>query len=51
MLSQVFAEDLDIMTIESEAKQEMEYQLERANNDKDLRLIFAKIQAILFNAL
>ena len=60
MLDQAFAEDIDILTIEEEAKQEMEFQLERANNFqlgnntdqyKNLRSIFAKIEAILSNAL
>jgi hypothetical protein len=48
-LEQAFAEGDDISTILEEVKQEMEYQIERANNNKDLRLIFAKIEAILSN--
>jgi len=48
-LDQAFAEDIDIYTILEEAKQEMEFQLERANNNKDLSLIFAKIEALLNN--
>jgi hypothetical protein len=60
MLDQAFAEDVNILTIEEEAKQEMEFQLKRANNFqlgnntdqyKNLRPIFAKIEAILSNAL
>jgi hypothetical protein len=50
VLDQAFAEDIDIYTIEEEAKQEMEYQLERSKNNKDLRLIFARIESILSNA-
>jgi hypothetical protein len=58
VLDQAFAEDIDIYTIEEEAKQEMEYQLEKieyqlernSKNNKDLRLIFAKIESILSNA-
>jgi hypothetical protein len=50
MLDQAFAEDVDIYTIEEEVKQEMEFQLERSNNNKDLRLIFAKIESALLNA-
>jgi hypothetical protein len=50
ILDQAFAEDVDIYTIEEEAKQEMEYQLERSKNNKDLRLIFARIESILSNA-
>jgi hypothetical protein len=49
MLDQAFAEDVNISTILEEVKPEMEFQLERANNNKDLRLIFAKIEAILIN--
>ena len=49
ILDQAFAEDIDIYTILEEAKQEMEFQLERANNNKDLSLIFAKIEALLNN--
>jgi CO dehydrogenase/acetyl-CoA synthase beta subunit len=51
MLSQSFAEDVDLFTIYTEVKDEMEFQLERANNNKDLRLIFAKIEAMLYNSL
>jgi hypothetical protein len=60
MLDQAFAEDVDIFKIQEEAEQEMEFQLERANKfqlgsntdqNKNLRSIFAKIQAILDNAL
>jgi len=51
MLDQAFAEDVDIDTILEEITQEMEFQLERADYNKDLRLIFAKVQAILNNAL
>jgi hypothetical protein len=47
MIDQSFSEDVDINIIWEEAKAEMEYQLERANDNKDLRLIFAKIEAIL----
>ena len=50
MLSQSFAEDVDLFTIYEEVKDEMEYQLERANYNKDLRLIFAKIEAMLLNS-
>jgi hypothetical protein len=50
MLSQSFAEDVDLFTIYEEVKDEMEFQLERANNNKDLRLIFAKIEAMLLNS-
>ena len=50
ILDQAFAEDVDMYTIEEEAKQEMEYQLERSKNNKDLRLIFARIKSILSNA-
>ena len=50
ILDQAFAEDVDMYTIEEEAKQEMEYQLERSKNNKDLRLIFARIESILSNA-
>jgi len=50
VLDQAFAEDVDMYTIEEEAKQEMEYQLERSKNNKDLRLIFARIESILSNA-
>ena len=49
MLSQSFAEDIDLFTIYTEVKDEMKYQLERANNNKDLRLLFAKIESMLFN--
>ena len=47
MIDQSFSEDADINTIWEEAKTEMEFQLERANNNKDLRLIFAKVEAML----
>ena len=50
ILDQAFAEDVDMYTIEEEAKQEMEYQLERSKNNKDLRLIFDRIESILSNA-
>ena len=50
ILDQAFLEDVDMYTIEEEAKQEMEYQLERSKNNKDLRLIFARIESILSNA-
>ena len=50
ILDQAFAEDVDMYTIEEEAKQEMEYQLERSKNNKDLRLIFARTGSILSNA-
>ena len=50
ILDQAFSEDVDMYTIEEEAKQEMEYQLERSKNNKDLRLIFARIESILSNA-
>jgi len=54
MLDQAFAEDVDASTIEEEATQEMDFQLERASDlqiegYKDLRLIFAKVKAILMN--
>lgn len=50
MLSQSFAEDVDLFTIYEEIKDEMEYQLERANGSKDLRLLFAKVEAMLLNS-
>ena len=63
ILDQGFAEDAAIDDLEIEVKQEMEYQLGRADNKvrntgdisdemnyKNLRLIFAKIEAILGNA-
>ena len=49
MLDQAFAENVNIDTILEEVKQEMDFQLERANNNKDLRLVFAKVEAILSN--
>jgi hypothetical protein len=49
MLDQAFGENVDISTILEEVKREMEFQLERSNNNKDLRLIFAKVEAILSN--
>jgi hypothetical protein len=47
MIDQSFSEDVDINIIWEEAKAEMEYQLERANNNEDLRSIFAEVEAML----
>ena len=59
MIDQSFSEDVDINIIWEEAKAEMEYQLERANDNKDLHSIdnkdlhsiFAKVKVILSNAI
>jgi hypothetical protein len=47
MIDQSFSEDVDINIIWEEAKAEMEYQLKRANNNEDLRSIFAKVEIML----
>jgi hypothetical protein len=50
ILNQAFAEDVDIDTIQHEVEKEIEFQIERSNYNKELRLIFAKIIVILKNA-